>query len=160
MSGIYDETPPGLDIANPGGHITLQDKVALPPVFSGHKFLCCLGLGETTSDASRCCSGYALEEEEGAEKKSTCRLPSGRICTSILIGLSATREWGTSSPGEGWWTPILFQRRVNPKTSNRSTTSCRNWEGLLSRGFHSAGSRFWFFSCPTQRWFLRPAQYG
>ena len=102
LNSLYDETPPTRDIANPTGHVTLQDKVVIPPVFSGNKFLCCLGLGETTPNASRCCSGYAKEEEkEEGEKTSTCLLPSGTNLHVYFNSFVSNEGRGDDQPGGG-----------------------------------------------------------
>ena len=60
----------------------LQDQVALNPVFSGHEFTCCRGLGLYTTNAQLCCSGHATspaEANEDSEDDKTlyCDLPEG-----------------------------------------------------------------------------------
>ena len=87
------------DISNTSGHVTFQDKVNLPKVFSGHKFMCCLGLGEETSDSSRCCSGYAQEGEEGG--KLACMLPEGANLNVYFNRFVSNDGRGDERPGGG-----------------------------------------------------------
>ncbi|MFP5459408.1 MAG: hypothetical protein ACLGG7_11795, partial [Bacteriovoracia bacterium] len=56
-------------------HFGLQNA----PVFSSKDFKCCTPAGKTTASANLCCSGYAVEPEDGSLPPGTlkCVLPSG-----------------------------------------------------------------------------------
>ena len=100
VESLYDETPSGLpDVGNPGGHVTFQDKIALPKVFSGHKFMCCLGLGENSPDASRCCSGHIEQRED--EEKFSCALPVGTNLHVYFNRFVSNDGRGEDAPGGG-----------------------------------------------------------
>lgn len=78
LGQIYDSTntaiTSGTDITNPNEKITYQNKLAIEPIFSGHKFSCCLELGNSTYNAEKCCSNYATVDPDDS-KKYICQLP-------------------------------------------------------------------------------------
>ena len=58
---------------------TSQEMLAIQPIFSDNKFKCCLELGARLNlgdDSSRCCSGFAVEDEDDPNAK-ICKLPVG-----------------------------------------------------------------------------------
>lgn len=52
----------------------LSDEYQDNPVFSGHEFKCCIGLGEKTGSPSNCCSNYGTVKD--GDSKYTCQLPA------------------------------------------------------------------------------------
>ena len=101
LDQIYHDPPRvQIDPSNAGGYVTYQDKISLSPVFSAHKFQCCLGLGEEALSASACCSGYAQAEgEEGAEK--FCTLPSKTNLNVYFNRFVSNDGMGEEQPGGG-----------------------------------------------------------
>ena len=65
LDAIYDPTPTNSDVSNSNQFITFQDKISIPPIFSGHEFQCCLPLGKTALSQNQCCSGHAAGNSDG-----------------------------------------------------------------------------------------------
>ena len=99
LNELYDPTFSGADVSNSGGRVVFQDKVTLPKVFSGHKFMCCLGVGEIAENGARCCSGYAREQEESEEL--TCALPTGANLHVYFNRFVSNDGRGEEQPGGG-----------------------------------------------------------
>ena len=63
--------------------VATQDMIDHDAVFSDNEFLCCMELGSTidsSTDASVCCSGHAVTDEDDETKK-ICKLPAGTDLT-------------------------------------------------------------------------------
>lgn len=73
LGEFYDSTLDYPTDDNPGRHVVFKDRVKMSPIFHENEFICCLQLGETTIDSSRCCSFFAMETASSTMK---CALPS------------------------------------------------------------------------------------
>lgn len=74
-------------------HLALQNE----PVFSSSEFKCCVPLGKTTTDQTKCCSGYAT----GAATVKTCELPVGTDLMVYFNRFVSNEGIGTTQPGGG-----------------------------------------------------------
>ena len=95
------------DISNSAQMVTMQDRISLDTIFSGHKFKCCRHLGERVKHAKLCCSGYGLkvesedEEEDDDEVSFICKLPPGTnlsVYFNRFVGNDGTTTWFCSLP--------------------------------------------------------------
>ena len=98
IDDVYGASSGATDVSNTGEYVAFQDKVALPAVFSGNKFMCCLGLGKVTSDAYACCSGYAQENED---ENFVCTLPAGTDLHVYFNTFVSNDGRGDKQPGGG-----------------------------------------------------------
>lgn len=81
-------------------YFTNQHGLQLEPVFSANDFKCCSPLGKTVSDATTCCSGFAINQDQSGTRK-TCALPSG---TSLMVYFNrfvSNEGRGSDQPGGG-----------------------------------------------------------
>ena len=115
LEELYGAPASSIDVSNTRGHVVFQDKVLLPKIFSGHKFMCCLGLGESTSDANRCCSGHASEQEEGEE--TSCTLPVGANLHVYFNRFVSNDGRGEELPGGGLVDDDFIPETGEPKNT-------------------------------------------
>jgi hypothetical protein len=74
-------------------HLALQNE----PIFSASEFKCCIPLGKTTTEPTKCCSGYAT----GAAQVKTCELPLGTDLMVYFNRFVSNEGIGTTQPGGG-----------------------------------------------------------
>lgn len=97
-------TPDVKDINNnPYGnyekHFTYQDKLDHAAIFSSKDFTCCTPLGNTTTAAAKCCSGYAVLSSDG--KSSICKLPKGTDLHVYFNKFVSSEGVGDTQPSGG-----------------------------------------------------------
>lgn len=75
----FHHTPTG-DTSLKDGRYTNHHALAIEPVFSENDFKCCMPLGKTTTDKSKCCSGFGKATAAGTTY--TCAIPAG---TDLMV---------------------------------------------------------------------------
>ncbi len=137
---------------------TLQDKVALNPVFSENEFICCQKLGEVTTSDEACCSNYSIEDtagtssvdgEEEAAVKRRCALPSGTNLNVYFNRFVSTEGVGASLPLGGLLEEDFipetgepkFNQSVYDKLTALGNKYCGANENLLNAGGSGSGSK-------------------
>ena len=82
LSQIYDREATTTDIVNSitvgateRQFVVNQENLLYTPIFSGHEFQCCLNLGEESTIATQCCSGFAAARSDN-DPTSICKLPT------------------------------------------------------------------------------------
>ena len=125
-SDNYDRLVPGIfkpgittfsDFINPnnsfssaGKYYTTHHALEAEPVFSADEFKCCMPLGKTTTDTSKCCSGFGLPQDT-TNRKFTCALPAGTDLMVYFNSFVSNEGRGADKPGGG-----LVENDFNPLT--------------------------------------------
>lgn len=98
ISQIYDTSVLDTE-ANPNDRVVNADGIIQTQVWSDNEFMCCLNLGEETTDAGQCCSGYAPDSDDDSAR--TCKLPSGTNLNVYFNKFVSGDGMGEDQPGGG-----------------------------------------------------------
>ena len=103
------------DLGNPDRKIVFQDKVALNKVFSGNKFLCCLQLGDPTTNKAQCCSNHLKLTQENGAQGGECALPPGADLHLYFNKFVSGDGMGQHQPGGGLINEDFIPETGEPK---------------------------------------------
>ncbi|MCT4641272.1 MAG: hypothetical protein N4A33_03175 [Bacteriovoracaceae bacterium] len=88
--------------------VTTSKMVSHPEIFSANDMLCCTPLGRSTTDQSKCCSGYASTIDDGSSDTSLyCMLPSGTNL-NVYFNKFVSGEGMDPDIGSAYFTPDDF----------------------------------------------------
>ncbi len=149
LSEIYDNTNTGDDISNNDfgaaiipPQVVYQDDVALPAIFSGHEFMCCVPLGHETVGASKCCSGH-MASKNG---KNICLLPDGVDLHVYFNKFVSGEGMGEDLPLGGLLDADFIPETGEPKMSSGVYNKIRTLgEEYCESGSVRKGSAFGYF---------------
>lgn len=94
-------------------HLALQNE----PIFSASEFKCCVPLGKTTNDQTKCCSGYAT----GSATVKTCELPVGTDLMVYFNRFVSNEGVGATRPGGGLVDADFDQKTGEPLVDSTVT---------------------------------------
>lgn len=81
------------------GRYTNRHGLAIEPIFSENDFKCCMPLGKTTNDQTKCCSGYGKASPSGTVF--TCALPAGTDLMVYFNRYVSNEGVGSDKPAGG-----------------------------------------------------------
>lgn len=134
LADIYreeDSDSPVVDAANPRNRVVYMDKLKIPKTFMSNQFLCCMKLGQNTTQASQCCSGHAID----INGQQQCRLPSGTDLHVYFNRFVSGDGVGDEQPGGGLLDVDFIPETGEPKMK----TSVANKLVALGRAYCDNG---------------------
>lgn len=116
LEQLYDAdgSPADVSQSTAVGRVVFKDKVKLPDIFSSTDFTCCRQIGNVTESASRCCSNFAAENDDG---ELVCLIPSGTDLNVFFNKFVSSEGMGASLPGGG-----LLEKDFIPETGEPKLT--------------------------------------
>ena len=81
-------------------YVNYENMIATDDVFAENDFLCCLNLGQTTTDVTNCCSNYGVDDGTGTSKY-TCKLPAYADLSVYFNAFVSSDGRGSDAPGGG-----------------------------------------------------------
>lgn len=152
LNWIYDPTSSLIDThANPDRITATHDEVQLPHIFSEEEFTCCIELGKNTTEASKCCSGFAMPDEE---EVLTCALPRAtnlNVYFNKFVSSEGMRDDLDTKLTDTDFIPETGEPKFNESVYSKLTTLGRKFceSGRVRRG----GSSGFFFPKPNNGFF-------
>ena len=92
-------TDPVSSANNYSGRLVNRHALQSEQIFAENEFKCCTPLGKTTTDQTKCCSGYGLQSGSGSSY--TCALPIGTDLMVYFNRFVSNEGVGTDKPGGG-----------------------------------------------------------
>ena len=137
--------------------VVFSDKIEHGQIFDSHKFMCCSMLGQEVSEASRCCSGYAKNNDDG---NLVCKLPQGTNLSVYFNRFVSSEGVGEDQPGGGFVDEDFVPETGEPKLTGgvftklealgkaycqnetvRRGAAFGNFHGQPNNGFYANGTQ-------------------
>jgi hypothetical protein len=116
-----------------------QDVIDLPAIFSENEFRCCVGLGEASSEDSKCCSG-------NRDGDGLCKLPIGADLHVYFNKFVSGEGVGEDLPGGGLSEDDFIPETGEPKISDTVLNKIRQLGiAFCESGEVRGGGSFGFF---------------
>lgn len=124
-----------------GRRYTTHHSLDASPVFSAHDFKCCMPLGKSTADTSKCCSGFGVAQDD-TNTKFTCALPAGTDLMVYFNRFVSNEGRGSDQPGGGLVNSDFDSRTGEPLlVKNTSTTQKVNSKIMaLGKAYCASGT--------------------
>ena len=104
------------EILNNKSVVTTKSKLQHPDIFSSEEMMCCTPLGKETTDATKCCSGFAATND--GDQTLFCKIPEG-VNLNVYFNKFVSNE-GTD-PDSG--SSVLLESDFDPETGAPRNTS-------------------------------------